>query len=58
MYVKNQNFLVIGVSKSGYATAEYLIKNGGNCCFVEEKNNVKITDNVKSLIEMGAKTRK
>ena len=54
MDVKNQNFLVLGVSKSGYAAAEYLLTHGGNCKIIEENKTEKTEQAALKLIELGA----
>lgn len=55
MDVKTQKFFVLGVSKSGFAAAEYIIAKGGECYFFEELKSPKIDIAIEKLIEMGAK---
>lgn len=54
MYIKNQRFLVLGISKSGTSAAEYILKNGGKCCFYEELSGERIVAAEAKLISLGA----
>ena len=54
MHVKSQTFLILGVSKSGYAVAEHLLTNGAKCFLFEEKRSAKIDLAIKELVEKGA----
>ncbi|MDY6366946.1 MAG: UDP-N-acetylmuramoyl-L-alanine--D-glutamate ligase [Clostridia bacterium] len=54
MYVKNQKFLVLGVSKSGFAAGNYILDNGGICYFYEEHVNDKISESLNILMSRGA----
>lgn len=54
MYIKEQTFFVLGVSKSGFAAAEYILKKGGKCYFYEELKSDKILASEKTLAEHGA----
>ena len=54
MYIKNQNFLVLGVSKSGFAVANYILSNGGKCFLYEELASQKIDSAIAQLIDLGA----
>ena len=54
MYVKNQTFLVLGISKSGFSAANYILNNGGKCYIYEELSDSKITENINSLSGRGA----
>ena len=54
MYIKNQNFLVLGVSKSGFAVANFILSKGGRCFLFEELSSPKIDNAIASLIELGA----
>ena len=54
MYIKNQNFLVLGVSKSGFAVANYILSKGGKCFIYEELSSVKIDNAISELLELGA----
>ncbi len=53
MYIKMQNFLVLGISKSGRAVSEYILNKGGKCYFFEELKNPKIDQAINFLIEKG-----
>lgn len=55
MYIKNQSFLVLGISKSGTSAAEYILKNGGKCFFYEELSGERVAAAEAKLIESGAK---
>lgn len=54
MFVKNQKFLVLGVSKSGFSAANYILDNGGICYFYEENSSEKINESINVLTERGA----
>ncbi len=54
MYIKKQNFLVLGVSKSGFAVANYILSNGGKCFLYEELASVKIDNAISQLVDLGA----
>lgn len=54
MYVKTQRFFVLGVSKSGYAVAKYLLDNGGKCYIYEDLKSPKIDKAVEELTSLGA----
>lgn len=55
MNVKTQKFFILGVSKSGFAAAEYILKSGGECYLYEELKSDKIDTAIRLLVEMGAK---
>ena len=55
MDVKNQKFLVLGVSKSGKSAGEYILKQGGQCFLYEELSSSEIEDAIKYLVNLGAK---
>ena len=55
MYISNQTFLILGVSKSGFAVSSHVLKNGGKCYVYEEKQTEKISKNITELLELGAK---
>ena len=46
MFVKNQTFLVLGVSKSGCAVAYYVLKKGGKCYVFDQLDNEKVKNNI------------
>lgn len=54
MNLKTQVFLVLGVSKSGYAVARHILTNGGKCFIFEELSNAKIDGAINELISLGA----
>ena len=53
MYVKNQKFLILGVSRSGLAAAKYLLGNSAACYFYEEMTSEKITAAKQEIISLG-----
>ncbi len=53
MYIKTQNYLVLGVSKSGYAVARHVLQNGGKCYFYEELSSPKINLAIEELTSLG-----
>ena len=53
MYVKNQKFLILGVSKSGLAAAKYLLGNGAVCYFYEEMSSEKIISAKQEIVSLG-----
>lgn len=55
MYLRNQKFLVLGVSKSGFSAANYILDNGGECYFFEEMSGEKISESIMRLTERGAR---
>lgn len=54
MNIKTQSFLVLGVSKSGFAVAEHILSNGGKCYIYEQLRNDKIQKSIEHLITLGA----
>ncbi len=54
MYIKSQTFLVLGVSQSGFAAADYILDNGGRCFLVEELDIPKTKKAIADLREKGA----
>ena len=55
MLFNSKNFLIFGLSKSGYCAAKELIKLNANCFIYEENSNVYQSGNVDELISLGAK---
>ncbi len=55
MHINTQKFLVLGVSKSGYAVAKYILENGGQCYLYEELSSPKIDDAISMLTGLGAR---
>lgn len=53
MYVKNQKFLVIGASKSGFAVIKYLLERNADCRVFEQLKTSKATDALEKLSELG-----
>lgn len=53
MYVKNQKFLILGVSRSGLAAAKYLLGSGAVCYFYEEMSSEKITAAKQEILSLG-----
>lgn len=54
MNVKTQKFLILGVSKSGRAVGEYILRRGGKCYIYEELKSEKIDFAIKELTALGA----
>ncbi len=54
MNIKTQKFLVLGVSKSGYAVAKYILQNKGKCYLFEELTSEKIERALEDLCSLGA----
>ncbi len=54
MYIKNQSFLILGVSKSGFAVANYILSKQGKCLLYEELASPKIENAISELIDLGA----
>ncbi len=54
MFVSCQKFLILGVSKSGYSSAKYVLKNGGICYVYEELKSEKIEKAITELETLGA----
>lgn len=55
MYIKTQTFLVLGVSKSGFSAAKYILEKGGECYVYEELKSPKIDRAVSDICSLGAK---
>lgn len=53
MNVKNQKFLILGLSKSGEAAARYILNKGGKCRLYEEKESPAIKETIDSLSTLG-----
>ena len=53
MYVKNQKFLILGISRSGLAAAKYLLGNNAVCYFYEEMSSEKITAAKQEIVSLG-----
>lgn len=54
MYIKTQKFLVLGISKSGYAVTKHILLNKGKCYLFEELSSPKIDSAIRELIALGA----
>ena len=54
MYINNQNFMILGVSKSGYAVAKHILEHGGKCFLYEDFNVGNVKNKVDELVEAGA----
>lgn len=54
MYIFNQKFLILGVSKSGVAMADYLLKNNCSCYLFDDSVSNRTIENIKRLTESGA----
>jgi len=54
MDLSRQNFLVLGVSKSGFSAGNLILDRGGKCKIFEEKRTDKIKEKIDKLISLGA----
>ena len=50
---KNQKFLVLGISKSGYAVSKKILSSGGKCYLFEQLSSASIQEKMSELIELG-----
>ena len=55
MYPSKQSFLVLGLSKSGCAAAEFLLSKGAETYIYDDVTSVRVEQNFQSLAEKGAK---
>lgn len=55
MNIKTQSFLILGVSKSGYFAAKYILSSGGKCFLFEENASDKVKEKIEELVSLGAK---
>ncbi len=55
MYIYNQKFFILGISKSGFSVAKYLLQNDCTCFVFDESQSEKIKKNIEILVENGAK---
>lgn len=54
MDLKRQCYLVLGISKSGFAAANYILHTGGKCKIYEETNSDRVKEKISLLTEKGA----
>ncbi len=54
MDIVNQKFLVLGVSKSGSAATEFLLKKGAVCYIYEDVKIPKVNEAIERLLSLGA----
>ena len=54
MFFNSKNFLIFGLSKSGYSVTKELLKLKANCYVYEENDVINLTSNVEELVELGA----
>ena len=55
MYPKNQKFLVLGLSSSGYSATEFLLQKGAETYVYDDVESVKVEQNFSKLTQKGAK---
>lgn len=55
MYLKTQKFLVFGLSKSGCAAADFLLKGGAAVDIYDELNSERIEETYEKLVTCGAR---
>ncbi len=53
MFIKNQKFLIIGASKSGFAVAKYLVENNAFCRVYEQMRTEKAIQAIDRLKSLG-----
>ncbi len=53
MDIVNQKFLVLGVSKSGYAVAKQILEKGGKCYLYEQLRSESIEEKINQLSTLG-----
>lgn len=58
MYPKRQTFLVFGLSRSGKASAEFLLEKGANVYIYDDKTGERMETLLKELERIGAKSLK
>ena len=58
MYLKNQAFLVLGLSRSGKAAAEFLLKSGASVYLYDDVRSERLMQTLQELLEKGAKQLK
>ncbi len=54
MYLHKQNFLIFGVSRSGFQICKFLLNNGAKCYIYEELSANVIDNSIENLEKMGA----
>ena len=54
MYLKQDKFHVVGISKSGIGCARFLLSKGAKCYVYDESESPKIVEECKKLEEEGA----
>ncbi len=55
MYIKRQSFFVLGLSRSGKAAAEFLLKEGATVYVYDESTNARVEEALATLVERGAR---
>ncbi len=55
MYLERQSFLVLGLSKSGKAAAEFLLRRGASVYLYDDVENARTEQTIALLVEQGAK---
>ncbi len=54
MFIKNEVFLIFGMSKSGYSATNALLNLGAKCYLYEENSNQNLIKNLDELVQKGA----
>lgn len=54
MYLKNESFLVMGISRSGIAAAEFLLSRGGRVALYDDVDSEQLRRSVSALVKKGA----
>ncbi len=55
MYIRKQNFFVLGLSRSGKAAAEYLLSQGGKVYIYDDGEGERLQKTLGELVALGAK---
>ena len=54
MYLKQDKFIVVGISKSGISSARFLLSKGAKCYVYDDSENPKVIEDCKRLEDEGA----
>ena len=54
MYLKREKFLIVGISKSGISSCEFLLGKGAKCYVYDDYDSETITRESQRLVSLGA----
>ncbi|MCQ2387752.1 MAG: UDP-N-acetylmuramoyl-L-alanine--D-glutamate ligase [Clostridia bacterium] len=54
MYINNQIFFILGISRSGYSASKYIIDRGGKCYIYDDTDSKKSMSAITELVNLGA----